>query len=80
MQENENDDPVGCPPAKDPLSEFRRIAEGHNLIRTGDPMDENLIQAFYALVERCACVAEPFDSGDDTGSASEAIRAELGQD
>ncbi len=80
MQEDENDDPVGCPPAKDPLFEFRRIAEAHNLIRTSDPMDENLTQAFYALVERCACVAEPFDSSDDTGSASEAIRAELGQD
>lgn len=80
MLENEDDDPVGCQPVKDPLTEFRKIAEAHNLIRPGDPLDDNLVQAFYALVERCACAAEPFDMGDDLGSAADAIRAELGQD
>lgn len=78
--EDESDDPVGCPPARDPMAECRKIAETHNLIRPGDPLDDNLAQAFYALVERCACVAEPFDMGDDTGSAADAIRAQLGQD
>ena len=80
MTEDENDDPVGCQPVKDPLREFRRIAETHHLIRPGDPLDDNLVQAFYALVERCACVADPFGSGDDLGSGADAIRAELGQD
>jgi hypothetical protein len=80
MDEDENDDPVGCQPAKDPLAEFRKIAEKHNLIRSGDPMDDNLVQAFYAVVERCACVAEPFEYGGDLGSGADAIRAELGED
>lgn len=80
MDEDENDDPVGCAPVKDPLAEFRKIAETRNLIRPGDPLDDNLVQAFYALVERCACAAEPFGMGDDLGSAADAIRAELGED
>jgi hypothetical protein len=78
--EDENDDPVGCAPVRDPMAEFRKIAETHNLIRSGDPLDDNLVQAFYALVERTACIAEPFDQGDDLGSAADAIRAQLGQD
>lgn len=80
MEENEDMDPVGCPAVRDQMAEFRKIAETHNLIRTGDPLDDNLVQAFYAVVERAACIAEPFDMGDDTGSAADAIRAQLGQD
>jgi hypothetical protein len=78
--EDEDEDPVGCPPVRDPLLEFRKIAENHGLIREGDPIDNNLVQAFYAVVERCACVAEPFAPGDDAPNAADAIRAKLGQE
>ena len=75
--EDEHADPVGSPPSRDPLREFRIAAEASGAIRKGDPMDQTLIDFAYAIVERCACTAEPFVDDHDH-SAAEAIRAELG--
>jgi hypothetical protein len=67
---------VGCPAPRDPIEEFKLAASKVGLIRPGDPLDQRLIDYAFAIVERCACVAEPFGNDDHTASA--AIRAELG--
>jgi len=74
--ENEDDDPVGCPAPRDPVAEFRIAAEESGLILHGDPIDQNLLDFAYRIVERCACVAESFSDHDE--SAADAIRSELG--
>ena len=74
--ENEDDDPVGCRAPRDPTAEFRAAAEATGLIRPGDPLDQNLIDFAFRIVERCACVAESYSEPED--SAADAIRAQLG--
>ncbi|WP_286538437.1 hypothetical protein [Variovorax sp. J31P179] len=77
-EEDEDDDPVGCPPVRDPVREFRAAAEASGLIWQGDPLDQKLIDFAHRVVERCACIAESFVDDRDH-SAADAIRSELGE-
>lgn len=54
---------------------YREIATKAGLIRSGDPMDQNLIDAFGMLVEKAAMVADEYET--DHGNAGEHIRAVL---
>lgn len=73
--ENEDSDPVG---AADPEAVFRQLAEQVGLIRPGDPLDRNVIELCFAVVERCASIGDAYDGTDEETNAGEHIRADLG--
>lgn len=77
MIENEDDDPVGEPPARDPEAAFRAVAERVGLIGPGDPMDRKLLDFANGVVDLCATIAEPYGDSEAGGNAAEHIRAEL---
>ena len=77
MMENEDADPVG---PRDPEKIFRGIAAAAGVIREGDPLDRNLIDFAYAVVELCASIGDGYKDEDGDGDAGAHIRAELGDE
>lgn len=77
--ENEDDDPVGKLPTREPLDVFRRLAIAHGLMKPDDLMDLDLIDFAFALVEECAKVADPYGDEEAGGNGGEAVRANLGE-
>lgn len=77
MIENENADPVG---PRDPEAVFREIATAVGLIREGDPLDRNVVEFAFAIVERCASIGDGYDRQGEEANAGEDIRAQLGAD
>lgn len=77
MIENEDDDPVGQPPPRDPEAEFRAIAERVGLIRPGDPIDQNLLDFANGVVDLCATIGDGYGDAEAGGNAGEHIRARL---
>ena len=73
--ENEDDDPVGDPAARDPRALFTQLAVKHGLIREGDKLEQNLINFATDIVGACADIADGY--GDDDANAGAHIRAEL---
>ncbi|KWT70850.1 MULTISPECIES: hypothetical protein [unclassified Variovorax] len=67
--------PEPAPDTAEPLEVFRAIATEHGLIRPGDPLDQNLVDAFTALVERAATIAEEYET--ENGNTGQHIRAVL---
>ena len=73
--ENEDDDPVGPPPA-DPAARFTAAAVELNIIRQGDKLDQNLVELCLRVVEMAASIGDRYGD-DDFGNAGQHIRAEL---
>ncbi|RYH70115.1 MAG: hypothetical protein EON54_01750 [Alcaligenaceae bacterium] len=76
--ENEDADPVGELPIREPFDVFRRLAIDHGLLKPDDLMDQDLIAFAFALVEECAKAADPYGDEEAGGNGGEAIRAILG--
>lgn len=54
---------------------YREIAVKAGLVRPGDPLDQNVIDAFGMLIEKAALVADEYET--DHGHAGDHIRAVL---
>ena len=63
---------------RDPVARFRADAESAGLIRKGDPLDQNVIDFAYRVVERCASIGDRYSAAGEEANAGEHIRAELG--
>lgn len=71
-------DDVPPPAAADPLAVFAQLAAAHGLIKPGDPLDRNLIDLCFDVVEACARVGDRYGDPEAGGNAGEDIRAQLG--
>ena len=77
MTENEDDDPVGAPPARDPRAAFTAIAVDLGLITPGQDLDDLQMAFATRVVELCASIGDRYGDGEAGGNAGEHIRAEL---
>lgn len=73
-----DDDQVGRLHTRDPVALFRKDAEAAGLIRPGDPIDQNMVDFAYRIVERCASIGDGYDDPAEDTSAGAHIRALLG--
>lgn len=62
MIENEDADPVGQPQddMHDPVAKFTALAVQFGVIRTGDKLDQNIIDLCAGIVSLCAGVADEY--------------------
>jgi len=68
------------PPApRDPRALFARLAAERGLIRPGDPLDQNLRELCFDVVEACAKIGDGYGDPEAGGNAGEHIRYELGE-
>lgn len=73
-----NDTPTPQEPQPDtsePIEVYTALAVKHGLIRPGDKLDQNVIDAMADLVDLCATVGEGYGDGEAGGNAGEHIRA-----
>lgn len=63
---------------RDPVAQFRADAEAVGLIRPGDPLDQNVIDFAFRVVERCASIGDRYSAAGEEANAGEHIRAALG--
>lgn len=63
---------------RDPVALYRVDAEAVGLIRKGDPLDQNVIDFAYRVVERCASIGDRYSADGEEANAGEHIRAAMG--
>lgn len=63
------------PDTSEPIEVFSALAVKHGLIRAGDTLDGNMIEAMAELVGLCADVGDDYGDGEARGNAGEHIRA-----
>jgi hypothetical protein len=70
--------PANAQTPRDPQALFRSIAERRGLIRPGDPLDLNVMNAMFDVVEACARIGDHYGDPEAGGNAGEDIRFNLG--
>jgi hypothetical protein len=77
LPEDEDADPVGAPPDRDPVARFQAIAMELGLAG-GAQLDQKLIDFAFRVVDLCAAIGDQYQNPDvPEDTVGDHIRAEL---
>ena len=76
VHEDEDKDPIG---PRDALELFKEAAVAAGLIRSGDPLDQNVVDFAKLVVEMCASIGDNYVQPEsaDGGTVGDRMRGEL---